>query len=509
MKLNQIISKVQTAYEIIYGANFLDEIVIADVALDSRLVKENSVFFAIKGKASDGNLFISDSIKKQACVVVSSDFEALKKTAITLENEKVLLIFCPNSSQLMVDFLQNFYAELPKNIYAVTGTNGKTSVAEFTRQILKIVGKKSASIGTLGVACEFLQNSQIQQTALTTPDLVSFYKNLALLKKVGVDDVAIEVSSIGLEQERIKGLKISVGAFTNFTQDHLDYHQNMENYFACKMILFNSVLQEDDFAIINSDIAEYEKIAEICAKRNLQTVSYGFKANSATSLKITKIEQVADGQKVFFEFLGEKYNFNLSVSGDFQAYNAICALGMFLSKNKLSKLELENLLRKFTTLHAALGRMQIVGTLKNKAQIFIDFAHTPDALTNVLELARKITRNKVFVLFGCGGDRDNKKRPIMGKIASNLADVVIVTEDNPRTEVAEKIRAEILQACDMSKTIEIADRKVAIQKAISMLQDSDILILAGKGHEKYQIIGTTKTEFDEEKIVKDVIARLP
>lgn len=507
MKLIDLIAKVKTSNEVIFGANFLGEILITDIALDSRLVKENSVFFAQKGSAVDGNIFIDESIKKGACAIVSSDLEFLKKTAQNLQNEKVLLIFSSHLSQLLVEFLQLFYPKLPNNVYAITGTNGKTSVAEFCRQIFEIFGQKSASIGTLGVNCDHLSQNQVQQTVLTTPDIVSFYKNLALLKKSEVENVIVEVSSIGLDQERIAGVSINVGAFTNFSQDHLDYHKTMEQYFACKMILFNSVLHEKDVAILNSDIAEYEKIAAICQNRNLEIISYGFAANSENSLKLQKIEKTTDGQRVFFSYLNEEYSFELMISGDFQAYNVICALAIFLTKNQLTKQELTNLLKKFYLLHTAVGRMQIAAKLLNKAQIFIDFAHTPDALTNVLQLGRKITKNKVIILFGCGGNRDNKKRPIMGQIASKLADYVIITDDNPRLENAASIRAEILQGCDMTKTIEIADRKMAIQKAITMLQEFDILILAGKGHEKYQVIGNQKLEFDEEKIVKELLAR--
>ncbi len=506
MKLNQFIDKIEISYELIYGASFIDEILVEDIAIDSRLVKEKTAFFAIKGKVLDGNFFINDSIKKGASVIVSSDIEFLKNLALV--DEKVLLIFSQEIHKLLIEFLQNFYSNLPSNIYAVTGTNGKTSVAEFCRQIFTLAGKKAASIGTLGVTCDYLDQNQIQQTALTTPDIVSFYKNLSFLKKNGVDDVAIEVSSIGLEQNRTGKVGITVGAFTNFTQDHLDYHNTMEEYFDCKMILFKSVLQQNSTAVINSDIKEYQEINEICQKRDLKVISYGFEAISKNSLRIINIEQTFEGQKVAFEFLGEEYNFNLSISGDFQAYNAICALGIFLSNNSCSKKQLEEILQNFHKLHSALGRMQIAGVLPNKAQVFIDFAHTPDALSNVLQLARKITNKKVVVLFGCGGNRDNKKRAIMGKVASELADIIIVTDDNPRLEDAKKIRAEILQGCDLKKAFEIANREIAITKAIPMLQSYDILILAGKGHEKYQIIGTNKVEFDEEKIVRNVVARI-
>lgn len=270
------------------------------------------------------------------------------------------------------------------------------------------------------------------------------------------------------------------------------------------MILFNRALENKAAAVLNSDIAEFLEIKKICVEKNQRVIEYGFNAHD---LKLKKIEQIDLGQKVFFEFQEKNYQFDLSVSGEFQALNALCALGNILAKNNLSAEQLENLLKNFHLLQPAPGRMQRAGALPNKAQIFIDFAHSPDALQNVLQLAKKITQSRVLVLFGCGGDRDAKKRPIMGRIACELADLVIVTDDNPRTEKSEIIRSEILAACDMSKTVEFADRKTAIEKAIAMLKAGDVLILAGKGHEKYQIIGEKKFEFDEEKIVKNVLTK--
>lgn len=492
--LFQIKSQIKTDFKIIRHLDLLDQITIADIAIDSRLAKKHSIFFALQGKTQDGAKFINDAIKNGAAVIVTANFAE--------ENEAAALIIqTADPFTFLVECLKIFYSPLPSNIYAITGTNGKTSTAEFTRQILEFLGKKSASIGTLGLItnanCDALQSS-----SLTTPDIVSLYKNMAILKKFAVDDVAIEVSSIGLEQGRIAGLEIDVGAFTNFTQDHLDYHESMEKYFSCKMILFERVLESGSFAVINSDIPEAEKIKKICQNQHHKILEYGFKAKD---LRLIKIEQHDLGQKVFFEFRQKNYQFDLEISGDFQAYNALCALGNILAKYNLSEDELENLLAKFSNLNPAAGRMQRVAILKNKAQIFIDFAHSPDALINVSQLARKITKSRVLVLFGCGGNRDAKKRPIMGKIACDLADFVIVTDDNPRNEMPEAIRAEIMQACDQSKTVEISNRKAAIEKAITMLQDGDVLILAGKGHEKYQIIGETKFDFDEEKIVKNAI----
>jgi UDP-N-acetylmuramoyl-L-alanyl-D-glutamate--2,6-diaminopimelate ligase len=472
MKLSQILAQVKGQYRL--PANFnADQIEVEDIAIDSRLVKKNSVFFALGGKEKDGAEFISSALEKGACAVIAKGF---------IESE--------NNHALLVEFLKIFYRDLPKNIYAITGTNGKTSTAEFTRQILALLEIKSASIGTLGVICDNEIQAQIQQTSLTTPDIASLYKNLNKLKEHGVDDVAIEVSSIGLDQGRAAGLNFCSGGFTNFTQDHLDYHKTMAEYFRCKSLIFD----QSKCAVINSDIAQFGDLKKICDQKNLVQIDYG---RSAKSLKL--IDQN------HFEYRQKKYYFELSVAGEFQIYNMLCALGSVLSAHKISDEKLENLVTKFNQLHPAAGRMQLVGTKKNGAKIYVDFAHTPDALTNVLKLARQLTKKRVVVLFGCGGNRDAKKRPIMGKIASDLADQIIVTDDNPRHENPASIRQEILQSCDVAKTIEIDNRLEAIKHAIELLWQEDVLILAGKGHEKYQIIGEVKSTFDEEKIVKQIL----
>ncbi len=498
MKLSQILSQVKNNFQLSEGLD-AEAIEVSSIELDSRLVKKNSVFFALQGKANDGAQFIESAHKNGAGVIISSHLSSA--------NSHLPLIISANPFELLVEFLQIFYAPLPANIYGITGTNGKTSTAEFTRQILQFLGKKSASIGTLGVMCDDAIQQHLQSSGLTTPDLVSLCKNLNTLKKFGVDDVAIEVSSIGLEQKRIAGLNIKIGAFTNFTQDHLDYHKTMAEYFRCKMILFSQVLPQKSAAIFNADIEQAAEIRKICQHHNHQIIDYGF---AASDLKLLKIEHLEFGQKVQFEYRQQKYDFELSVGGDFQAMNALCALGNVLSQNQLSDAELRKLLSNFNRLQPAAGRMQRVAILPNKAQIFIDFAHTPDALVNVLELGRQIAQthsSRLVVLFGCGGDRDAKKRPIMGKIACDLADQIIVTDDNPRTEKAENIRAEIFAACVAEKSMEIANRKTAIEQTIATLKAGDVLILAGKGHEKYQIIGHEKTHFDEEEIVKNFIAK--
>lgn len=488
MKLSEIINKINKSHEIKGDPN----IEIQDIAIDSRLINpdQNSIFFALKGIKNDGEKYIENAIKNGAKVIISNNFDDPKVTTIKTDD-----VFA-----LLVEFLHIFYPNLPQNIYAITGTNGKTSTAEFLRQILGFLGKNAASIGTMGINCDEKIKPQLQQSELTTPNIVSLYKNLAILKKNGVNDVAIETSSIGLKQNRIKGLEITSAAFTNFSIDHLDYHQNMEEYFACKMLLFKEITPEKSHIIVNSDIEEFSKIQKICQNKNHQIIDYGF---NAKTLKINEIKQNGDFS---FTYNGQIHQCQSQLAGDFQIFNLICALGLVLSKYSLNDSEISELTHKFSQISPALGRMQKI-TEHNDAQIFIDFAHSPDALRNVLENARKLNPGRLLVLFGCGGDRDQQKRPLMGKIACELANLSIITDDNPRNEDPQAIRKQIIDGCNPEKIIEIAGRQNAIEKSLQMLQKGDILILAGKGHEKHQIIKDEKIAFDEEKIVQTLLKK--
>lgn len=495
INLAEILARNKIEYEISLGKSRLEDILIDDIAIDSRLIlkEKNTIFFALDGKTQDGAKFIPVAIALGAKIIVSKEF---------YNDENVISIKTANPFIFLVECLKVFFTPLPTNIYAVTGTNGKTSVAEFIRQILQFLGRKSASIGTLGVMCDEALKPHLSNFNLTTPDIVSLYKNLAILKENGVDDVAIEVSSIGLEQARIAGLQVSVAGFTNFTQDHLDYHKTMEEYFYSKMLLFEAVLKNGSPVVLNADIAENIKIKRMCQSKKHHIFEYGFKA---ADLKIIEINQQGDAQVVVIECGGRKYQIILNIIGEFQVYNILCALGMVMAKNVLDEAKFTKLLEKFSQLKSADGRMQKIADLPNGAQVFVDYAHTPDALENVLRFVKNFKTHRLGVLFGCGGNRDAGKRSLMGKIACEFADFVIVSDDNPRTEEAGAIRKEILQGCDMAKTVEVADRRYAIEKALQMLQMNDVLIIAGKGHEKYQIIGDKKNEFDEVRIVNEIL----
>lgn len=496
MQIKDLLTHITRDYHVV-SQNLADQS-ITDIAIDSRLVKQGSAFFAVLGKSKNGAEFIASAIANGASVVVANDVDDF-----IIANPHVLFIQSSDVFDLLVDFLNVFYPPLPRNIYAITGTNGKTTTAEFGRQICQLLGKKSASIGTLGVISDFVDQSHIQKSVLTTPDIVSFYKNLSALKQSGIDDVFIEASSIGMDQKRMAGLNIGVGAFTNFTQDHLDYHHSMEEYFQSKMLLFSKFLSPHSTAIINRDLEKSDEIIALCHQHQHQVFTYGHQQSDFQIIDITSDDFHQD---IIFQYQEQRYHINLAIIGKFQALNILCALAMVLAKYELDALQLSTLLEKFSQIRTACGRMQKVAVLPNKSQIFIDFAHSSDALENVLKLARNLAKGRVIVLFGCGGNRDPKKRPMMGKVACDLADLVIVTDDNPRFEDPTQIRKDVMKGCDATKTIEIAGRKDAIQKAITMLEPQDILILSGKGHEKYQVVGEQRLEFDEEKIVKNALS---
>ncbi len=495
MKLSSILQKITTEYQIKQGEDLIKQAEIQDVAIDSRLVEEKSdaIFFALEGADTNGEKFIPSAIKQGAKVIIAKKF---------FENDAkgVIFLITNDPFNFLVETLQVFYQNLPQNIYAVTGTNGKTSTVEFTRQIFELMGVKAASIGTLGLVCDHIIENGFVDSSLTTPDIVGLYKNLSILKKNGVDHVAIEASSIGLDQKRMAGIEIKNAAFTNFSQDHLDYHDNMEEYFAAKNILFKGVLPDSSKVTLNSDIEEFSVLKGICEAKNHQIIDYG--KNGA--LKIENVIEKDHGQEIEISYQDENYKFFININVNFQVFNLVCALGLILNDLGLSKQKLEELFEKFDQLESAAGRMQKIANHKG-AQIFIDYAHTPDALEISLKNARKLSPKRLIVLFGCGGDRDQLKRPQMCDAACQNADLVIVTDDNPRTEDPAKIRSEIMANCDLKKAVEVPGRKDAIEKSLQMLKKGDIIILAGKGHEKYQSINGQKIDFDEVRIVKKFI----
>ena len=454
---------------------------IEGITSDSRKVGKGFLFAALKGVTFDGQKFIPQAIEKGALVIVA-DTDAP-------DYPEVCCLKVKNPHWLFAKIAANFYQRQPAHIAAVTGTNGKTSIADFTRQVLNMMGKKAASLGTLGL----IKNNEEPQYAMTTPDPVTIQQTLQKLCDDGYEYVAMEASSHGLCQYRIGGVKVEVAAFTNLTRDHLDYHKTMENYLAAKTILFTDILEVGGSAVLNADSDVFDHLKEACVETGKKVVSYG---HNGTEIKLIKATPSTHGQKIDAEYLGKRVEFDIPLAGEFQAMNVLCALGILAEITK----QPWEVLKYISKIHGAKGRLELVRKFDNQAAVYVDYAHTPDALENVLKAMRPHCDNHLKVLFGCGGDRDKGKRPIMGQIADKLADKIYVTDDNPRSEEPEQIRSEIMAACP--RGINIADRRKAIKQAVAELEAGDILIVAGKGHETGQIIkGETLPFCDQDEIL--------
>ncbi|MCM0019876.1 MAG: UDP-N-acetylmuramoyl-L-alanyl-D-glutamate--2,6-diaminopimelate ligase, partial [Tagaea sp.] len=381
----------------------------------------------------------------------------------------------------------------PATVVAVTGTSGKTSVASFARQIWATLGRKAASLGTLGL----IAPNRARYGSLTTPDPAALHKDLAELAADGVTCVAMEASSHGLDQCRLDGVKLQAAAFTNLSRDHLDYHADMDAYFAAKRRLFDTLLPRGSVAVLNADIPEYAALAAACETRGLRVASYG---RNGKHLRLIAATPVPGGQDVEIEAYGATHRFLLPLAGAFQTMNALAAAGLVVGAGAAPMDAIEALAK----LEGVPGRMERVGARKNGAAVYVDYAHKPDALASVLAALRPHVTGKLHVVFGCGGDRDPGKRPMMGKIAVEGADRAIVTDDNPRTEDAASIRAAVLAAAPGA--IEIAPREIAIRDAVAALEAGDVLAICGKGHETGQIVGSETLPFDDRIEARKAIA---
>ena len=450
---------------------------ITGVSSDSRNIRPGFAFVAINGGLHNGHLYINNALQNGASYIIyDQEISDIKENFIKVDN----------SREALAILASEFYQSQPKNLVAVTGTNGKSSTVSFFSQIIALCGYKAASIGTIGISG--FSSSIINDN--TTPEPTILYKMLSEASEQKIEYLALEASSHGLKQHRLDGIKLKAAGFTNFTQDHLDYHQNMEDYFSCKMLLFSQILKSG-YVVINADIPEFEKIKNICSTSNHKLIDYGYKAKK---IKLLKIEKSVNNQSFVFEYQGNTYASCVNLVGDFQLYNMLCAIGLVLS----CEIKIDDVIAALPHIKCVSGRMEKIN-IEDK-DIYIDYAHTPDALEKALISLRPHVQNKLLVLFGCGGDRDKQKRPLMGEIASKYADIVIITDDNPRNEEPEVIRNEILAKC--KNATEIAGREKAINHAISIMKQGDILLIAGKGHENYQIIGKQKNYFSDKEVVE-------
>jgi len=468
---------------------------ITGLTLDSRTAKPGFLFAALPGTRADGRDFIADALARGvAAVLVPKRFKPED-----LAGRDVAVIADPNPRRRFSLMAARFFGEQPRTIAAVTGTNGKTSVVSFTRQIWAQCGLKAASMGTLGLNAPGVE----RPGALTTPDPVSLHQILADLAGSGVDHLALEASSHGLEQFRLDGVRVTVAGFTNLSRDHLDYHGSMDAYLRAKLRLFDTVMAPGGTAVLNADAPEFPALRSLCKSHGHRILSYGHKG---ADLILESVLPSPAGLALQIRVSGKSHAIRVPLAGDFQAANVLCALGLALAGGAPE----DKAIAALTKLKGPKGRMERVAEY-NGAPVYVDYAHTPDALENALIALRPHAAHRLAVVFGCGGDRDAGKRPIMGGIAGRLADLVYVTDDNPRTEDAAAIRRQILSGYpkDGAPLEEIGDRATAIAKAVAALSPGDLLVIAGKGHERGQIVGDQILPFDDADVARAAIVELP
>ena len=457
------------------------------IAFESSKVKKNNIFFAIKGNNFDGNKYINEAIKKGAKVIISE-----KK--INLKN-KILYIKTHNIRKLLAEVSFKIYDKIPKNLIAITGTNGKSSVADFYYQLLKLNHKKVASIGTLGVKSKNF-NLNLSNTTI---DPLKLGQILSKLQNRKIDNVIMEASSHGLKQNRLDGLKFNTGMFTNLSQDHLDYHKNLKNYLQAKLYLFKNLIKNNGNIITDENIPEFQKIKKIAINKKLNLNFIDHKKNN---FKILSHNFQGESQILKIKYDNSIRLVKLNLIGKIQLKNLLMAI----IAAKKSKLKLKKIFESIPKIKPVEGRFQKIGKIKNGSLVILDYAHTPEALkTCLLNLREQFPFKKISLLFGCGGNRDQNKRSKMGKIASDYSDKIYLTDDNPRFEDPEKIRRDIKKGILRKNMIEISNRKNAIKVGIKDLNTGDILLVAGKGHEKTQDTGNRKVYFSDKKIILESI----
>lgn len=463
------------------------EMEISGLTADSRQVAEGYLFAALPGSRVDGRDFIPQALAQGATAVLAPEGTELPAAA-----ENVALITDPNPRRRLALLAARFFERQPATAVTVTGTNGKTSVASFTIQIWQALGRDAASLGTLG-----LQPPRPDAPAsLTTPDPVELHRCLASLARDRVDHVVLEASSHGLDQYRLDGIRVSAAAFTNLTRDHLDYHGTMEAYLAAKLRLFTELLQADGTAVVNIDDPAGVQVAEACRARGVTLLTYG---RGVSDLQLLEQLPTATGQDLKLRLLGKDTSVSLGVVGAFQAENVLAALGLVIAGGVAP----EKAAATLEKLGGVPGRLELVGETAGGGHVYVDYAHTPDALETVLKAVRPHTRGRLSVVVGCGGDRDRGKRPQMGEISVRLADKAFITDDNPRSEDPATIRRAMLAAAPGAE--EIGDRGAAIAAAVAALGSGDVLVIAGKGHETGQIVGGQVLPFDDRDVARTTI----
>lgn len=462
---------------------------ITGVASDNREVAPGFLFAAIPGVAADGAKFAPAAVAAGAVAVLASETADLAGI-----EDQVAVLRSSNPRRALALTAASFYGMQPECAVAVTGTSGKTSVVEFTRQIFASAGKQAASVGTIGI----VKPDGGRYGSLTTPDPVSLHKTLAELAGEGVTHVAFEASSHGLDQHRLDGVKLTAAAFTNLGRDHLDYHADTEEYLQAKLRLFQELLQPGQTAVVNADGAEHERVIEAANARGLKVLSVG---KTGKDLEVVSILNDGFAQKLQIGVGDESFDVRLPLIGDYQVENALVAAGLAVAAG----IKPREAISALSNLEGVPGRLEIIGEVRG-GLVVVDYAHKPEALSAALAGVRPFVSGKLVCVFGCGGDRDRGKRAIMGKIACDDADEVIVTDDNPRSEEPQAIRAEILSGCPEAR--EIGDRGEAIRTAIQGIGAGDVILIAGKGHETGQIVGDKVLPFSDHEVAREAISKV-
>jgi UDP-N-acetylmuramoyl-L-alanyl-D-glutamate--2,6-diaminopimelate ligase len=475
VKLGRLVSGADTAFA---------DITVTGFAIDHRKIAPGTVFGAFEGAAFNGEDFIDDAIAAGAVAVVARP-EAVVRGAVHIADA--------NPRQAFAHLAANFFQPFPGHVAAVTGTNGKTSTAELTRQLWRMAGHNAASIGTLGI----ITASDEAKTGLTTPDIVTFLANMSGLAREGVSHAIFEASSHGLFQYRSEGVPVSVAAFTNLSRDHLDYHGTMEAYFEAKMRLFDEVVDESGCAVIWADDVWSDQVIVRARKRELRLITVGEKGRG---IQLLSREPTQLGQTLELRIQGDVHKLKLPLIGAYQAANALVAAGVVMASGG----DVESLLSHLARLQPVRGRLERAVITKSGAPVYVDYAHTPDGLRAAIAALRPHTKGKLITVFGAGGDRDTGKRPEMGAVAVADSDIVIVTDDNPRSEDPSLIRADVMAGA--KGTHEIGDRRYAIAFAIEHAEPDDIVLIAGKGHEQGQIIMGRVLPFDDVEVARECAA---
>jgi UDP-N-acetylmuramoyl-L-alanyl-D-glutamate--2,6-diaminopimelate ligase len=459
-------------------------------AIDHRKVAPGTIFGAFRGVARNGEDFIVGAVEAGAVAVVARPEAKVPAPALHVADAEPRRAFARIAAR--------FFAPFPETVVAVTGTNGKTSTVELTRQLWRMQGHAAASIGTLGVTTTDGEGRASQvSTGLTTPDIVTFLSNMAGLRKEGVTHAAFEASSHGLAQFRTEGLPVKVAAFTNLSRDHLDYHGTMAAYLEAKLRLFTEVIDKDGTAVVWADDPVSPRVIELARERGLRLITVGIKGET---LKLVERVPTQLGQTLMIEAEGKVHKVNLPLIGAYQAANALVAAGFVLATGGA----LADMFSGLARLQPVRGRLERAVITAKGAPVYVDYAHTPDGLQAAIEALKPHAKERLIVVFGAGGDRDTGKRPEMGAIAAKIADIAIVTDDNPRTEEPASIRSAILAAAPGAR--EIGDRRAAIAAAVAEAGEGDVVLVAGKGHETGQIVGEMVLPFDDVAVAREVAA---